>query len=158
MNKKANSENYSDVSTGGLSGASFHDGLFSDPKHAQSVLKAVRNFLKSSSGQNAACEFEMLGFAIEETDIEFSTKVKRIKMRTKYASGRLLLIAPMKENESEESLSKREAKILAEFSTRIYEGQMRSSLQFYRALDPEGRKVLIEEFGDESKKGDEVKK
>lgn len=148
MKKKNAEEAYSETMSAGPGGASFHDGLFSDPKQAQLVLRAVRNFLKSSSGQSADCNFDMLGFAIEETEIEFSTSVNRLKMKTRYATGRLILVAPMKENESEESLQRRETQIMAEFSTRIYEGQMRSSLQFYRALDPDGRKTLIEEFGD----------
>ena len=97
----------------------------------------------------------LLGFAIEETEVEFRSDVSRIKMQTRYAAGELLLVAPLQPNESVESLRAREAQILAEFSTRIHEGQMRASIQFYRTLNAEGRKTLMHEYGGQNSQGTE---
>jgi hypothetical protein len=61
----------------------------------------------------------LLGFAVEETAVRFSTRVKRVKMKTKYAAGKIVLVAPMQQDESQESLRQRESQLLSEFSTRI---------------------------------------
>ena len=136
------------VKAGNPTDTSYHDGLFQDPGEAKKILKAVRNFLLRTSGASPSDgNTALLGFAIEETEVEFSTQVRRVKMRTKYASGHLLLIAPITGDESEETLRGVEARLLAEFSTRIYEAQMRSSLQFYRTLNAEARETLVREYG-----------
>jgi hypothetical protein len=138
------------IKTGTPTDASFHDGLFRSPQEAQQILKAVRKFLQSASGYSTEGEgAAMLGFAIEDTEVEFSKDTARLRMKTRYASGKLILIAPMQDGESEESLQAREVKIMAEFSTRLYEGHMRSTLQFYRTLDAAGKESLLKQFGGE---------
>jgi len=130
--------------------SALHDGLFNSPDEAKLIIKAVKNFLQRSSGSaDDASAHALLGFAIEETEVEFSKDVRRVKMKTKYAAGKLQLVAPMKEGESEQVLKVCEAQLLAEFSTRIFEGQLRASMQFYRTLNAEGREVLLEKYGDQ---------
>lgn len=147
---KNRSSHHDPVKAGTPTEASFHDGLFKSPEEARRIIKAVRKFLQSSSGHSTEGEgAALLGFAIEDTEVEFSTDATRLRMKTRYASGKLILIAPMQRDESEESLQAREAKIMAEFSTRLYEGHMRSTLQFYRTLDSAGRETLLKKFGDE---------
>ena len=132
--------------------ASYHDGLFTGPEEARAILKAVRNFLQRTSGSSVGADnMALLGFAVEETEVEFRTDVSRVKMKTRYAAGKLLLVAPMQPDESEESLRQREAQLLAEFSTRIHEGQMRASIQFYRTLNVQGRETLMRDYSDDKK-------
>ena len=138
------------IKEGSPGDAAYHDGLFKSPSEGWLILKAVRNFLHRTSGSSVGTDgMALLGFVIEETEVEFRSDTKRIKMKTRYAAGRLIIIAPMNEDEPEESLRIRESQLLAEFSTRIHEGQMRSSLQFYRTLNDQAREVLMKEYGDE---------
>ena len=128
---------------------SFHGGLFADPDQARRVLKAIGRFMRGNAAvDEAGNAFAFHGFAIEETEISFRADIKRMKMRTSFASGRCLIVAPMQSGESDESLRQRETTILAAFSATAHAAHMRSSFQFWISLDKEAQEKLLRDYGD----------
>jgi hypothetical protein len=125
-----------------------YEARFKDPEDAKRVLIAVANFLRVDVPGNRdydACF--ALGFAIESTEVRPSTKIQRMKMETRFATGSVILHVPRGKDESEEAFQARERRILAEFSTTVYEAQMRSAWEFYWALDDHGKRSLMEKYG-----------
>jgi hypothetical protein len=131
-----------------------YEGRFKSPEEAKKVLFAVASFLRAKSNRvnPSDDEGDFLGFAIEYTEVNPNQSLKRIRMETKFASGKVIIHLPRTPEESDESFSLREQRILADFATTIYEAQMRSAWEFYWALNDEGQKNLVEIYGNQKEK------
>ena len=126
-----------------------YEGRFRDPEEAKRVLRAVANFFRAGSANPSGGRVGgFLGFAIENTMVKPSTKISRVRLETSFASGSAILHVPRRPDESEEEFQARELRILSQFSTTIFEAQMRSALEFFWSLDEEGRKTLVASYAD----------
>lgn len=136
------------VTSGTPSFDSFHDGVFADATQARSVLAAIGKFLRAGSPPAPREDEQPFhGFAIESTRVEYRVGIQRIRMQTRFASGSVVLVVPAAKGEPEGALENRETRILAEFATTVYEAQIRSSFQFWRALDKNAQEKLLRDFG-----------
>ena len=129
-------------------GAFIHDEIFTSAEEAARAIAASVQFIKSfSASRESEGTSNKIGFVIESIQVSFQKNIDRVRLVTKFASDSATIIFPIKGTESESVLREIELKVLAEFLPALPDAQMRSALQFYRTLDPRGRRDLEERFG-----------
>ncbi len=151
-NGKNNQNEKSNSFMAGKPDITYQDGMFGSVEGASKAIKAVARFLKSEcSGDDDELSGDFSGFIINEIRVDFRSDLKRYRLRTSFGTGVFIIIAPRYEEDTEKELEKRSFELIQKFSATVHEAHMRSCMQFFRSLDMDARKELVDRYGNDVK-------
>lgn len=124
-----------------------YEARFSDPEKAREVLAAVANFFEIQKTKNErGRSLKFLGFTIERTYIKTSKNITKLKMKTDFGTGSVVLYIPRIDGETDLEFFHRELKVLTDFSSSIHESHIRSAWEFFWSLDDTGKSILLSDY------------